>query len=110
MCMRLIAAKLVEVRTWNPPVATRIADRPRASALSRLETRDGGNATTLLHTSAQLNDQLLRSFMQLLDGTRDQDQLVETMRAQFPDAPEDEFRANLVRALEMFLRTGLLEA
>jgi SAM-dependent methyltransferase len=108
--VRLIVARMVEPRTWNAPFAEGIPERPKASAVSRRDAGTGVNATTLLHTSMQLSDEVGRTFLQLLDGTRDHEQLLQAMRAAFPDAPPGEFKTNLDGVLQIFNRAGLLEA
>jgi len=53
------------------PFVTEISERPQASALARLQARTLTKVTNLKHESVQLEDPLVRKFLQLLDGTRD---------------------------------------
>lgn len=53
------------------PFVTEISERPRASALARLQARALSSVTNLKHQSVRLEDPLVRKFLQLLDGTRD---------------------------------------
>ena len=50
MLRRAYAANLVHLHVWAPPLATAAPERPRASALARLQADEGTRVTTLLHT------------------------------------------------------------
>ena len=97
---RAYAANLVRLHVWAPPLATTAAERPRASALARLQAGEGTRVTTLLHTTVEVGDELGRRLIGLLDGTRDRAALMAEM-----GRPADE----LERSLEGLARLGLLE-
>jgi methyltransferase-like protein len=82
--MRLAAAKMIEFHAWNAPVAGMISAWPRASACSRQEAQTRAQVTTLLHGTLGLDDPVIRSFLRLLDGTRDRKALLEALKAEFP--------------------------
>jgi hypothetical protein len=63
-------AGVAELRSTPCPFATRISERPRASALARLQSRSQVAVTNLRHQGVQLEDPLVRTFLRLLDGTR----------------------------------------
>jgi SAM-dependent methyltransferase/methyltransferase-like protein len=110
LLVRLVVAKMVELRAWRAPVAGEVSLRPRASACSRQEARSGAHATTLLHTAVALVDPLQRSLLQLLDGTRDRKALLDAMEAEFPALPAGELEEGIEPCLGFFHRAGLLEA
>jgi SAM-dependent methyltransferase len=110
LLMRLAAAKMIEFHAWSAPVAGKISARPRASACSRQEARTQAQVATLLHGTLGLNDPVIRSFLRLLDGTRDRKALLEAMKAEFPAMPEKEIEEGIETGLGHFHRTGLLEA
>lgn len=110
LLMRLVVAKMVELHAWQAPVAAGISARPRASAISRQEAHARSQATTLLHSTMRLDGSIARSFLNLLDGTRDRQQLLEAMKAEFPALPVKEIEAGIEPGLRVFHRAGLLEA
>ena len=110
LLMRLAISKMIEFRTWRPPVAAEISERPKASACSRLEGRTRRQATTLLHMTINLDDPKVRFFLQLLDGTRNRSMLLEAMKAEFSETPVEELEAGIQPGLRTFHLAGLLEA
>lgn len=64
------------LRTQPDQFVTKVSDKPKASELARVQARSQHNVTNLLHENIQL-DVVSREFIQLLDGTRDFDALVE---------------------------------
>jgi hypothetical protein len=110
LLMRLIVSKFVEIHAWNAPVATEISARPRASAYGRLEAQTERLATTLLHGTLGLEDAVVRSFLELLDGTRDRRELLEAMKAEFPSATEEGLENGIESGLRLLYRIGMLEA
>jgi hypothetical protein len=59
---------------------TEISERPRASAFARLQARTLTKVTNLKHESIRLEDPLVRTFVGLLDGTRDRATIAREMR------------------------------
>ena len=60
---------------------TEISERPRASALARLQARSLTKVTNLKHESVRLEDPVVRTFLGLLDGTRDRPTIAREMAA-----------------------------
>ena len=110
LLMQLAVAKMIEFHAWSAPVAAEIAARPKTSACSRQEARTRAQVATLLHGTFGFDDPLIRSFLQLLDGTRDRKSLLEVMRAEFPAVPENELKDGIEMGLGQLYRAGLLEA
>jgi methyltransferase-like protein len=110
LLMRLAAAKMIELRAWKAPVAPAISTHPRASACAREEARTRTHVTTLLHSTARLDDPLVRSFLQLLDGSRDRAALLEALKAEYPDIPREHLEQGIEPNLQFLHRAGMLEA
>jgi SAM-dependent methyltransferase len=110
LLMRLAVAKMIELHAWRAPVAQGVSERPRASACSRQEARTRVYATTLQHGTMGLDDPQVRSFLKLLDGTRDRNALLDAMKAEFPAMPVEELEKGIEPSLGIFHRAGLLEA
>jgi methyltransferase-like protein len=110
LIMRLIVTKMIEIRTWKAPLATSVSNLPRASACARREARTKMRATTLLHERIAFEDPIVRSFFQLLDGTRDRRAILDALESEFPDRSTGELVAGIDPGLENFFRAALLEA
>jgi hypothetical protein len=110
LLMRLASAKMIEFHAWNAPVAADISAWPRASACSRQEAQTRAQVATLLHGTLGLDDPVIRSFLRLLDGTRDRKALVEALKAEFPGMLERELKEGIESGLGRLHRAGLLEA
>jgi SAM-dependent methyltransferase len=65
------AAGVVEFHTVDPPHATEVPARPRASAVARWQSRRGATVTTLRHQSVRLGAPAELRLLEKLDGTRD---------------------------------------
>ena len=110
LLIRLAIAKMIELRSWNPPVAREIAERPGASACCRHESMTHEHVTSLLHTTGSFDDVKLRRLLALLDSTRDRRGLLEAMSQDFPQVPQAELEGGIDHGLQVFLRAGVLEA
>jgi SAM-dependent methyltransferase len=110
LLVRLAVAKFLELHAWRPALASAVSAQPRASASSRQEARRKTFATTLLHGKISLDDAVLRRFLNLLDGTRDRSALLEGLKTEFPEMPEEELETGMEPSLKQYYRAGLLEA
>jgi SAM-dependent methyltransferase len=72
---------VAQLRSRPCPFVTEISERPRASALARFQARTGSSVTNLKHQSVLLEDPIVRTFLGLLDGTRDRATIAKEMAA-----------------------------
>src|SRR5262245_30793608 len=79
--VRCFAAGVTELHVWAPSFVTYVSEHPIASPVARHQNRRMKRVTTLRHTGLELNDELSRNLIELLDGTRDFAALVEAMAA-----------------------------
>lgn len=103
----------VLVKGTRPSYAPTVSERPTASALARVQLREGTVATSLLHTTIRFEDPPSRMLVQLLDGTRTVEQIAAELYPLFPAEhrpPPAEFRAGLARNLAMLADGGFLIA
>jgi hypothetical protein len=105
--LRLAANKLVDLRTYQAPLAESVGERPMATRLARLQAEETTLITTLLHTQIEISDAQTRRLLQLIDGTRDLRALVSAM---MPDLgmSADGAEKSVIGALEAFRSMGLL--
>jgi predicted O-methyltransferase YrrM len=86
-----------------------VSSRSRSSRLARWETARSGVVTYQSHTVLKL-DGIVRALIEMLDGTRDFDDIVTTLSLMEGAPPASEFRARLPKILRHMARTGLLES
>jgi methyltransferase-like protein len=73
------ATGMLEVYSHAPDYVTRVSSHPTTSALVRRQIRDGATVTNLRHMTVQVEDELGRQLLQLLDGTRDREKLLQEL-------------------------------
>ncbi len=118
--LSLAGASHVELRSAAHAFVIRPGARPRASAVARFQARRQRLVTTLTHGTLEIGDTLGRALLELLDGTRDRDQLLAELERLVTtgavDLPvegasvRDVLAMGLERSLEGLARSALLEA
>jgi methyltransferase-like protein/SAM-dependent methyltransferase len=69
------SSQLVEFHRYRPPYTMVAGDKPLASAVARLQAKDGTMITNLWHDRVHLND-LQRYLLPFVDGTRSRQELL----------------------------------
>jgi hypothetical protein len=112
LLMKTYTSGLVELHAIPSRFTLNISERPRAFALARLEVQSGTRVTTLRHSTVELEDDVVRQLVVLLDGTRDHAAILRDLQSvaepgqqSIPFLPED-----LERNLREMARLALLEA
>lgn len=105
MLLRCFSADLVTLHCAPIATGTSAADRPRASAVARLQAREGATLTNLRHEAVEL-DEHGRLLVTLLDGDRDRPALRDALAA--AGARDD--AATLDHAIAQLARQALLVA
>lgn len=105
--LRCFAANLVRLHRLPPAVSPVAPEKPRVSALTRLEAAHGEMLTTTRHTGIRIDDDLGQRLIVLLDGTRDRAALIEAL-APGAAMSRDELSEGLQRSLERLAGAGLL--
>ena len=72
-------ASCLEIHAHRVPFVTDVSERPMASALARLQLRQGVTISTIRHQPLRIEDSLSRQLVLLLDGTRDRAALLEEL-------------------------------
>jgi methyltransferase-like protein len=108
--LKLAANQLLDLRTYNLPFPDTITEKPTASLLARDMVKEGPLVTTLLHTQMDMEDELGRKFLQLLDGARNRESLIDALAAESPDVPRETLSNQISASLLYFHRMGLLIA
>jgi SAM-dependent methyltransferase len=110
LLLQLAITQMIELHTWTPLLAGGISERPRATAISRLDASTRDYSATLWHTQIDFTDSIGRKCLELLDGTRDRATLLEALKAELPQTPSEELEQGLEPNLRFAYRAGLLEA
>ena len=76
--LQCLAVGVVEVRTRSPRFAMEAGERPKASALARLQAEKGSPVTNLRHETV-IPDEFNRQLLRHLDGRRDRSALLEVL-------------------------------
>ena len=108
LLLQLVVARMIELHAWAAPVSRAIAERPRASEVSRQEASVLDRTTTLLHRVLRLEDPMARKFLGLLDGSRDREALLRKLRAEFPEMLEAKLAEGIEPGLRVLQREGVL--
>lgn len=98
---------MIDIRASQVPGVSRPSQRPVASALARYQAAQSTTVTSQRHEPVTL-DATTRALIQLLDGTRDIEALVEAMRGQVvipAHTPEAQVRATLEHEIGLMLNT-----
>ncbi len=91
-----VDADLVALHVHAPVYAAAAGERPRASALARLQARAAIDVTSLRHENVRMEEPAARLLLELLDGTRDRAALrADLAVAGGPDLPPDALEASL---------------
>jgi SAM-dependent methyltransferase len=85
--MAMFRAALLEIHLDPPALGVTAGERPVASAYARWQAKSGREVTDLRHRTVALDDDLVRHFLSLLDGTRDAAALLAAMNAYLETAP-----------------------
>ena len=108
--LQLAASTLADLRSCNPPFASGVSEKPTASVLARLMVQEGGMVTTLLHAHLNIEDEQGRTFLQLLDGTRNRHALTDALLAESPNLSRETILKQVDGNLLKFYKMGLLVA
>ncbi|MCO5093532.1 methyltransferase domain-containing protein [Bosea sp. (in: a-proteobacteria)] len=116
----IFKAGLIDIRLEAPPLTTAISERPAASEIARWQASTSAEVTDLRHRTVQLDGVVVRKFVSLLDGSRDQRMLLDAMNAfieetkgsgiAVPGLPERATAEEVAMHLKDVARLGLLRA
>jgi len=76
---QLYSAGVVDFRTWMPPIAREVSERPTTSPVVRWQAQHGHSVTSLFHMTVEVEDEVGRSLLAWLDGTLDRKGLLEKL-------------------------------
>ena len=91
LCLAAAQAGAIQLHVHAPDLATSLGERPVASAVARAQVGHGKSVTNLRHAAVDLDDELVRRILPLLDGTRDIAAIARAL-GEAPDAIEARLR------------------
>ena len=104
----LISTGFAEFHTHSLAAVENVGPRPRANRLARWEGAHTGVVTYSNHTANKV-DGIVRTLIELLDGTREFDDLASGLSGVEGAPPLEEIRSRLPEVLAHMAHTGLLE-
>lgn len=109
MLVASFANGVAEFRMYQAPFVTEVSERPVASTVARHQAATDLPVTSMRLTSFTIADPVLRQVLTLLDGTRDEQQLLAEMRKRLPAPAGESFTAEELRkALGTLAGYGML--
>jgi SAM-dependent methyltransferase len=112
--LRLYGAGIIELRTRRVPGTASASKAPAASPVARWQIRRGNWVCSLFHVAVQVEDEIGRQLLLLLDGTRDRETLVNELllflssKGVRGPSQHDNIREELEQNLTKLARLGLL--
>ena len=104
------ACGLLDLHIDPPRFARQPGERPRASALARLQAGTRPYVTNLCHNVVRLEDEWSRTLLELLDGSRDRAALLADMRRAAADRASEIQPDDVARSVQGLADLALLEA
>jgi hypothetical protein len=69
----------VDLHTYAPKIFREVTERPVASRLAAWQSRQANFVTSLFHSAMLVEDGLVKELLNLLDGTRNRDELLTAL-------------------------------
>jgi len=111
LLLKSYGAGIVHMHLYLPKAALSVSEKPLASALARLQARQGRLVTNLFHVNIKLEDDLGLQLLLLLDGTRDRPAIIRDLttiiQESFQAIPEQE-KENFYQRLPLELEEKLV--
>ena len=105
----LMIGGFADIHVYDFPCEETVTPKPRASRLARHQARLSAHVTNACHHVIELDD-MARRMVCLLDGSRDHEQVAQSL-AEVPGAPPlEDVRRHLPGSLQWMAKMGLLEA
>lgn len=107
---RMFGGGMLEFHVHEPNYCEHLSEKPIASPLARWQAAHSTDISNLRHEGLRIKDPFALKLIQLLDGTRDEDQLFDEMLA-FARSSEfratDEQRSQIADRLSVILKQNL---
>jgi hypothetical protein len=107
---RVFSSGMLRFHVHEPTYTTVVSEKPEASPIARWQNQHSDSVSTLLSTSVIFQDPLSKRLLDLLDGTRNHQQLAEEITAFINtngfDQPA-EIKENILRGLPEQLENTL---
>ncbi|APR82030.1 Methyltransferase [Minicystis rosea] len=120
LLLAMYGGDMVELCSHRPEIVSQAGERPRTTALARLQATEGPRLSSLWHTNVRLMGPLPRRLAALLDGERDRAALAAIVDAEGlvddlagltdPEARKSAVLVQMEAALRELAELGLLSA
>ncbi len=100
---------LIDLSVYQPTAFTEVSEMPKTNALARWQMADAKNVATLLNKDIKIDDEVSRHLLELLDGTRNRQNLQAQMREFIKTSDEVENPQELLDNLPNWLEDSLTQ-
>lgn len=104
-----LASDLIELHAYAPTAPQEAGDRPRVNRLSQWQLRDAKNVLTLLNKDLKLEDRTAHRLLEIMDGTRNREEIVREMRSFVRSTPDIQDKEELVRDMSAWVEASINE-
>ena len=98
---------LIDLSLYQPTAFTELSETPKVNALARWQMSDAKNVATLLNKDIKIDDEVSRHLLELLDGTRNRQDLLSQMSSFIKTNDEVENKQELLDNLPNWLEDSL---
>lgn len=100
---------LIDLSIYQPTAFTDVSEMPKINALARWQMADAKNVATLLNKDIKIEDVVSQRLLEILDGTRNRNDLLVQMSAFIKTNDEVENRQELLDNLPNWLEDSLTQ-
>lgn len=93
----------IELHLFQPQANTEAGEKPKINNLSRLQMQQANNVSTLLNLDLQIDDAISRRLLELMDGTRNKQQLLAEISSFIETTDEIDNKQDLLNNLKNWL-------
>lgn len=97
---------LIELHLFQPKAFTEVSEKPKVNDLARWQLPQANNVLTLLNLDIKIEDEVSRHLLELLDGTRNRENLLAEM-TEFIETEDIEDKETLLKDLPEWLDESL---
>ncbi len=100
---------LLELHLFQPGAATEASEKPKINELARWQLPQANNVLTLLNLDVKIEDEISRHLLEICDGTRNREQILEEMREFIEQSEDIEGKETLLKDLNDWLSESLTQ-
>ena len=100
---------LVELHLFQPDADTTASEKPEINKLARWQLQEAKNVSTLLNLDLQIDDEVSRQLLKLLDGTRNKENVLEELSEFIQTDEQIDDKQDLLNNLESWIEDSIAQ-